>query len=161
MVIILMGVAGSGKSTIGAALAHHLGWPFCDGDDVHPPANREKMRRGVPLTDEDRAPWLNAIRAIVAAYVDSGANAVVACSALKTSYRKCLTIDAEAVCFVYLKGPREVIENRLAARRGHFFDPQLLNSQFRDLEEPADATVVDFTPPPEAVAKSIIVALHL
>jgi gluconokinase len=125
MVIVLMGVAGSGKSTIGAALARQLGWPFRDADEFHPGANIAKMRRGIPLTDDDRRPWLEAIRASIAQYLSARENVIFACSALKQIYRELIEVDAEKVRFVYLKGPPALIAERLAQRRGHFFDPQV------------------------------------
>lgn len=161
MVIILMGVAGSGKTTVGRLLAAHLGWPFRDADDFHPARNQEKMRSGIALDDDDRRPWLEAIRATISLTVSRNANAVYACSALKRAYRKILATNGGEVKFVYLKGPQQLIARRVANRTGHFFDPALLQTQFEDLEEPCDATVVDITQPPEAVVESIIAALGL
>jgi gluconokinase len=161
MVIVLMGVAGSGKSTIGAALARQLGWPFRDADEFHPGANIAKMRRGIPLTDDDRRPWLEAIRASIAQYLSARENVIFACSALKQIYRELIEVDAEKVRFVYLKGPPALIAERLAQRRGHFFDPKLMQSQFDELEEPQDAIEVDISPSPETIADSIVAALHL
>lgn len=161
MVIILMGVAGSGKTTVGRLLAAHLGWPFRDADDFHPARNREKMRSGIALEDDDRRPWLEAIRASISVTVSRKANAVYACSALKRAYRKMLAINNGDVKFVYLKGPQQLIAKRVANRTGHFFDPALLQTQFEDLEEPCDALEVDIAQPPEAIAQSIIAALGL
>jgi gluconokinase len=161
MVIVLMGVAGSGKTTIGRLLASRLGWPFRDADDFHPALNREKMRHGLPLDDNDRQPWLEAIRASIARSINSNQNVLYTCSALKQSYRKLLRIDPNKVKFVYLKGPAELISERLANRKDHFFNPALLKSQFDDLEEPSDALEVDISPPPETIADSIIAALRL
>jgi gluconokinase len=161
MVIVLMGVAGSGKSTIGAALARQLGWPFRDADEFHPGANIAKMRRGIPLTDDDRRPWLEAIRASIAQYLSARENVIFACSALKQIYRELIEVDAEKVRFVYLKGPPALIAERLAQRRGHFFDPKLMQSQFDELEEPQDAIEVDISPSSETIADSIVAALHL
>jgi gluconokinase len=161
MVIVLMGVAGSGKSTIGAALARQLGWPFRDADEFHPGANIAKMRRGIPLTDDDRRPWLEAIRASIAQYLSARENVIFACSALKQIYRELIEVDAEKVRFVYLKGPPALIAERLAQRRGHFFDPKLMQSQFDELEEPQAAIEVDISPSPETIADSIVAALHL
>jgi gluconokinase len=154
-----MGVAGSGKSTVGRELARRLGWCFCDADDLHPPRNRDKMRRGIPLSDADRQPWLEAVHDEIARSLASKTSTVFACSALKDSYRQRLAVDHAAVRFVYLKGPRELIERRLADRQGHFFDPHLLASQFRDLEEPSDAIEVSIQSAPEAIAASIAAAL--
>jgi gluconokinase len=161
MVIVLMGVAGSGKSSVGEALARVLGWPFRDADDFHPARNREKMRRGIPLDDNDRRPWLEAIRASIVQSLNARENVIYACSALKQSYRQLLAADAEEVKFVYLKGPPGLIAERLANRQGHFFNPALLQSQFDDLEEPQGVLEVDISLPPEVIANSIIAALGL
>jgi gluconokinase len=160
MVIILMGVAGSGKSSVGKALAQRLGWPFHDADDFHPVRNREKMRQGIPLDDHDRRPWLEAIRASIVQSLNARQNAVYSCSALKQAYRQLLAVDPEEVKFVYLKGSPQLIAERLAKRQGHF-DPTLLQSQFDDLEEPRDALVADISRPPEAIADAIIAAVRL
>jgi gluconokinase len=161
MLIILMGVAGSGKSTVGRMLARALGGDFHDADDLHPPANRDKMRRGIPLTDDDRRPWLVSVRALIDRCENAGGNAVVACSALKEAYRAKLLAGAKDVCLVYLKGSPELIMQRLAARHGHFFDPALLRSQFDALEEPHDAIVIDIAGTPAQIVDAIILALRL
>lgn len=161
MVIVLMGVAGSGKTTVGRMLAHRLGWPFRDADNFHPMRNREKMRRGISLDDNDRRPWLEAVRASIIESINGKENAVYACSALKQAYRKLLGTDTGEVEFVYLKGSPRIIAERLANRKGHFFDPALLQSQFNDLEEPCNVLEVDVSPPPEAITDSIIEALGL
>jgi gluconokinase len=160
MVIVLMGVAGSGKSTVGQVLADRLGWRFQDADDFHPPHNREKMRRGIPLDDNDRGPWLQAIRTSIVASLTSNQNAIYACSALKQVYRHFLKVD-EDVKFVYLKGPAALIAQRLAKRKGHFFDRALLQTQFNDLEEPRDVFDVDISSPPNVIADLIIAGLGL
>jgi carbohydrate kinase (thermoresistant glucokinase family) len=134
--LIVMGVAGSGKSTVGEALAARLGWRFADGDDFHPPANVAKMSAGTPLTDEDRWPWLSAIAAAVARSLDRGEPMVVACSALKRRYRDVLVGGRPDVRIVYLQGSKELIAERMAARRDHFMPTALLDSQFAALEEP-------------------------
>ncbi|MGA2410921.1 MAG: gluconokinase, partial [Candidatus Binataceae bacterium] len=141
MVIVLMGVSGSGKTTIGQILACRLGWPFYDADDFHSIQNRDKMHHGEPLTDDDRLPWLNALREFIEHCARNHIDAVLACSALKQSYRDWIAPDPSAVRVVYLKGASELIARRLAARHGHFFNPALLQSQFDALEEPAGATV--------------------
>jgi gluconokinase len=157
MVIVVMGVTGAGKSTIGRALAASLGWEFHDGDDLHSEESKRMMHRGEPLTDLDRAPWIIAVRQVVQAMLSSGANGVVACSALKQSYRDQIVGDAASVKLVYLKGPRRLIGERLAGRIGHFMNPELLQSQFDTLEEPGehDAIVVDVAAAPEAIVDAI------
>jgi gluconokinase len=154
MVIVLMGVSGSGKTTIGRGLADELGWKFYEGDDFHPRSNVEKMARGLPLDDEDRAPWLKSLRDIIRSCLARGENAVLACSALKRSYREYLLID-ENVELVYLKGDYELIEDRLENRRGHFMKPEMLDSQFAALEEPQRGLTVDISLPPEKIIETI------
>jgi gluconokinase len=155
MVVLLMGVSGAGKTTIGERLAAELGWAFHDGDDFHPPANVEKMRRGIPLTDDDRRPWLEALRDRIAALAGKGESAVVACSALKAAYRDVLRRGRADVRIVYLKGSYDLIDARLRDRPGHFFDPTLLASQFDALEEPLDAIAVDVGQGPGEVVAEI------
>jgi gluconokinase len=135
-----MGVSGAGKSTIGSRLAARQGISFIDGDDLHPPENVRKMARGAPLTDEDRRPWLQAIRKAIENHSASGGSVVVACSALKESYRRALLDRLAEVRIVYLRGGREVLRHRLASRRGHFFNPGLLDSQLETLEAPWSST---------------------
>ena len=159
MVIIVTGVAGSGKTTVGRILAARLGCEFHDADDLHPPSNRDKMNRGVALTDEDRWPWLHAVRALVQECLAQNRSAVIACSALKQAYRDLLIVNAAKVKLVYLKGSQAMIAQRLAQRAGHFFDPHLLQSQFDTLEEPVDAIVVEISKTPEQVANAIITRL--
>lgn len=142
-VLVLMGVSGSGKTTIAQALARRLQLEFIEGDEFHSRANREKMHAGVPLTDADRQPWLLALRSRIDALLARKGNAVLTCSALKQAYRDALA--APGVRFVYLKVTKEVARERLARRRGHFFNPALLESQFQTLEEPRDALVIDAT----------------
>jgi gluconokinase len=161
MIILLMGVSGSGKTTIGELLARRLCWPFHDADDLHSAANREKMSRGVPLTDDDRRPWLESIRALIQQCVSRGESAIVACSALKQSYRDQIIIDREVVKLVYLKGSCELIAERLAARKNHFFDPRLLRSQFATLEEPGDALIADISRDAQVTADEIIAKLQV
>ncbi|MGH7879478.1 MAG: gluconokinase [Candidatus Binataceae bacterium] len=159
MIIVLMGVAGSGKTTLGELLAGRLGWPFHDADELHPAANREKMSRGVPLTDDDRRPWLESVRALIQGCVRNQKSAIVACSALKQAYRDQIIIDRFVVNLVYLKGPYELIARRLAARQRHFFDPRLLRSQFQTLEEPRDALVLEVSREPNAIVEEIVTKL--
>ena len=153
-----MGVAGSGKSTIGARLADRLGCAFVDADGLHTPANVEKMRRGIGLTDADRGPWLAAIHARILEAFRVGKDLVVACSALKETYREVLAKDVP-ITWVYLTGSPELIASRLANRLGHFATESLLASQLHALEEPHDAIVVDVAPAPETIVKTILSAL--
>jgi len=156
MILVLMGVSGSGKSTVGRLLADQLGWTFVEADDYHSAANVTKMRGGVPLDDADRRPWLAALRERIAEACRTGENVVLACSALKHRYQDYLEQDdPPCVRFVYLKGSPELIRMRLAGRKGHFMDPALLGSQFDALEPPPDALRVDITPPPEQIAAEI------
>lgn len=145
IVAVFMGVSGSGKSTLGAAVAAELGWSFYDGDDFHPAANVAKMAAGIPLTDADRRPWLARLHDLIADHLAQGEPAVVACSALKKSYRDQLRAGNERLVFVYLRGDRERIARRLAKRRGHYMPADLLDSQFADLEAPGpdEALIVD------------------
>ncbi len=136
MIVIVAGVSGSGKTTVGALLAGRLGWLFTDGDQLHPAANIAKMAAGVPLTDEDRLPWLRAIAGLMDERIGAGANAVIACSALKRGYRDLLLDGRPGARIAFLDVPRDVAARRLAARHGHFFNPALLDSQFADLEPP-------------------------
>jgi gluconokinase len=155
MIIILMGVSGSGKTTVGERLAQALGWPFYDGDQFHPPANVAKMQQGTPLTDEDRWPWLHALRTHIETWVQQGVSAVLACSALKQAYRAYLIIDEGEVKLVYLKGDYNLIHERLAQRRGHFMPPGVLASQFAALEEPEQGVVVDIVHSPATIVALI------
>jgi len=135
-VLVIMGVSGSGKTTIATGLAKRLGWPYRDADDFHPKANIEKMRSGIPLTDEDRWPWLNAIAAWIDEERAKATPAIVTCSALKRSYRSIIIGDRPDVRLVFLQGGKELLAHRLKARHGHFMPPALLDSQFADLEPP-------------------------
>lgn len=150
-----MGVAGSGKTTVGRRLAETLGWPYVEGDDLHPPANREKMAAGIPLTDADRLPWLRELRARIEHALTAGENAVVACSALKSSYREVLAGGLEEVRFVHLTGSPELIRERLAERPGHFMKAGMLDSQLAALEPPADAVEVDVARSPDEIVAEI------
>ena len=154
MVVVLMGVAGSGKTTIGRLLAEELGWKFYDADDFHPPANVEKMASGCPLEDADRLPWLEALRDLIRGCLERGEGAVVACSALKESYREYLLVG-EGVRLAYLKGDHELILERLGKRRGHFMKPKMLDSQFAALEEPEPETHFDISARPGEVVREI------
>ena len=163
-VLLLMGVSGCGKTTIGAALAERLGWAFLEGDALHPPANVAKMAAGTPLEDADRWPWLRAIAARIDAWRSAGTSGVVACSALKRAYRDVLIGDRGDVRLVYLRGDKDVIAARLAARKGHFMPPGLLDSQFKTLEPPQPAErpiTVSIEPPVEAIIDDIIRQLDM
>jgi gluconokinase len=142
MIVMITGVTGSGKTTIGKLLATELRWKFYEGDDFHPAVNLEKLRRGEPLDDQDRLPWLTAIRDTIRAAIDRGENAVVACSALKESYRRMLRISPDVI-IVHLRADAELIEQRLKHRTGHFMNPVLVQSQFETLEEPEAALQID------------------
>lgn len=155
MVIVLMGVTGCGKTTVGKILANDLGWQFYDADDFHPEENVEKMRAGIPLNDTDREPWLRALGDLINNAHENENNLILACSALKHNYRKMLRVDLAPVQFVYLKGTPELIKERLEARRGHYMNPALLQSQFSTLEEPKDALYMDIAPDPSNIAERI------
>jgi gluconokinase len=159
MIIIVMGVSGSGKTTVGELLADRMGCGFSDADDFHPAANVEKMRAGIPLTDDDRRPWLQALRHAIEGWQTAGESRVIACSALKAAYRDQLSPRDDAV-FVFLKGSAETIAARLDARKGHYMNPDLLASQFATLEEPAGAIVVDIAPPPAVIVDDIMARLR-
>lgn len=159
MVVIVMGVAGAGKTTIGSRLAAELGWEFCDADDLHPAANVAKMRGGRPLDDRDRGPWIDRIARLVASWVASGRNVVLACSALRAPHRARLRVDREQVRFVHLQGPPGLVAQRLAKRSGHFMPAELLGSQLRALDPPVDAVVVSILPPPDEIVAAVRRAL--
>jgi gluconokinase len=154
MIVIVMGVVGAGKTTVGRLLAEQFGWEFADADDFHPAANVEKIRRGVALSDDDRRPWLERLRAAIAKWIAKKHNIVLACSALKRSYREELQVGPE-VRFVYLKGSADLIAQRLRLRQGHFANEQILASQFADLEEPEEAVTVEIGPAPQQIVAEI------
>ncbi|WP_233832075.1 gluconokinase [Paraburkholderia sp. ZP32-5] len=158
MILIAMGVSGAGKTKIGEMLAERLHCSFTDGDAFHSAANKEKMHHGIPLTDEDRWPWLKTIRAAIEEKQKAGETAVFTCSSLKRSYRDILRAGDQDVCFVYLKGSREVLSERLGHRTGHFFDPSLLQSQLDTLEEPGDdeAITVSIDLTPEEIVDDVL-----
>jgi gluconokinase len=156
VILVVMGVSGSGKSTVGKLLARQLGWTFVEGDDYHPAANIEKMRREIPLNDDDRGPWLDAIRNRLEEADRRHENVVLACSALKHSYQHYLAQCApESVRYAYLAGSEELIRQRLAQRKGHFMNANLLHSQFETLEPPQGALRVDVAHSPGAIAEEI------
>ena len=154
MIILLMGVSGAGKTTIGKLLAASLNWEFSDADNFHTATNIEKMRLGIPLNDADRKLWLEDLQAAIKNWLQENKNVVLACSALKTSYRQMLIIDS-CIQLVYLKGSFDVIETRLKARQNHFMTEKLLKSQFHDLEEPDNCICVDVSELPEVIVKKI------
>lgn len=151
-----MGVAGSGKTTVGRLVAKMLEWEFIEGDEFHPQANIEKMSQGTPLTDEDREGWLSAIAATIHEIENRSSSAVISCSALKHSYRNILRSDSASVQFVYLHGTYETIYKRLKARQGHYMKPEMLKSQFATLEEPEDAWTYDINIPQDEIAASLV-----
>lgn len=155
LVLILMGVAGCGKTTVGQALAAALRWPFFDADDFHPPANVAKMAAGTPLTDADREPWLESLRSQIDRQLEKGESAVLTCSALKQRYRDRLQADPTRVHFVHLHGAKELIAQRMQARRGHFMPATLLDSQFAALEAPQDAWIIEIDRPVAAIVAAI------
>jgi gluconokinase len=157
-IIVLMGPAGAGKTTVGKVLASSLGWHFLDADDFHSPPNIEKMRQGIGLTDADRKPWLDAMRAALADALVKRTPVVLACSALKEEYRRALIPDGSsegAVRFVYLRAPPWLLRERLADRHGHYAGPELLDSQLQTLEEPGDALWVDASSDPDTIVAQI------
>lgn len=156
MIVVVMGVTASGKTTVGRLLAERLGWIFYDADAFHPPANVEKMRRGSPLTDADREPWLAAVRSRMDEIAAVGEDAVIACSALRQSYRDLLAGTRTPVRFVYLKADRAVLEERLRRRKAHFMPAGLLASQLATLEEPREAITVDAARLPEELVEQIV-----
>ncbi|MDR3535284.1 MAG: gluconokinase [Acetobacteraceae bacterium] len=158
-ILVMMGVSGSGKTTIAAGVAERLGWDLLEGDQFHPPANVAKMHAGHPLTDEDRWPWLHAIAAAIDARRAAGESAVVACSALKHAYRAILVGNRPDVLLVYLQGSQALIGQRLAARKGHYMPASLLDSQFATLEEPTPdehALIVSVDAAPEAIVDEVL-----
>jgi gluconokinase len=163
VIVILSGVSGAGKTTVGRLLARELGWNFIEADDFHPTANIEKMRKGGPLNDEDRRPWLERLREEIKQSLASGENAVLACSALKRAYRDRLRVGSE-VKLVFLCGDHQLIEKQLRSRRGHFMNPDLLQSQFDDLEKPRAAEnvlTIHLAGTPEEIVSKIKAKLHL
>ena len=162
-IAVVMGVSGSGKTTVARGVAQREGWRLVEGDNLHPQANVAKMHAGTPLTDEDRWPWLRAIAREIDAMRALGEQAVVACSALKRAYRDILIGERTDLVLVYLQGSKELIAGRLAARTRHFMPPALLDSQFDTLEEPGEdehPIVVSIAPPPEAIVDEVVLKLR-
>ena len=154
-IIIIMGVSGSGKTTVGSLLAQDLGWTFYEGDYFHPQENIDKMTRGIPLTDDDREPWLRALRQLIVKLIATSEHAVIACSALKQAYRDVLSENCSRMGFVYLKGTDSLIRQRLSMREMHFMRETLLVSQLEDLEEPGNALILDSSFPPLTLISQI------
>ena len=161
MIVLVMGTTGSGKTTVGTLLAHRLRWEFSDADEFHSAANIEKMKHGIPLTDEDRAPWLEAIHSQMLTWNSQGQNAVMGCSALKQSYRDHLMTGTNAIILVYLRGSYDLFLQRLHRRTGHFADERLLSSQFATLEEPSDGITIDATQSPQEMVDEICTRLGI
>ncbi|MCC5667306.1 gluconokinase [Nostoc sp. CHAB 5784] len=169
MIIIVMGVSGSGKTTIGKLLADSLEWEFSDADAFHSPENVEKMRRDIPLSEADRTPWLQDLQTAIKHWLQENKNVVLACSALKDSYRQFLVLDSdgsanakgERIKLVYLKGSYELIQMRLQKRSNHYMSEKLLNSQFYTLEEPLDTISIDIAQPPQVIVQNIRTALGI
>ena len=154
--VIVMGVAGCGKTTVGKLLAQRLGWDFYDADDFHPPGNIHKMANGIPLDDSDRVPWLTRLHDLISSGLRQNRPGVLACSALKESYRQQLLAGNEDVEFIYLKGTYDLIWSRLSARKDHYMKPHMLQSQFEGLEEPISALVVDISLPATGIVQEIL-----
>ncbi len=154
-VLILMGVMGSGKTTIGKMLSERLGWPFYDGDDFHPRENVEKMRAGIPLNDDDRRVWLEELHLMVEGWLAKGQSTLLACSALKKMYRDILGVDQKRVETVYLKGSFELLSDRIERRRHPYMNKGLLGSQFKTLEEPKEGMIIDVSGTPEETVEEI------
>jgi gluconokinase len=154
-IVLLMGVAGSGKTTIGRLLASQLSWPYFEADDFHSAANKDKMGRGIPLTDDDRAPWLARIRQQIDQCLVRGESAVFTCSALKERYRQVLMAGAPTVLLVYLSGDPAIIQARVDQREAHYMKAGMVQSQFAALEVPAKALTIDINQPPEVIVAQI------
>jgi len=156
MFYIIMGVSGSGKSTVGKLLSDRLNCNFFDADDFHPQANIYKMNQGTALNDQDRAPWLEKLRQLIGQTLAENRQGVLACSALKQKYRQILRDNNSEVIFVYLQGSYDCIQARIKERKGHFMSAELLQSQFETLEEPDDALIIDISLPPQAIVQEIM-----
>jgi gluconokinase len=151
-----MGVAGSGKSTIGALLSRQTGWQFYDGDDFQPPENVEKMSRDIPLTDRDRQSWLLSLKTLIDEKIGNKSHAIIACSALKESYRELLQGNNRSIVWIYLKGDRDLLDRRLQQRQNHFMKAKMLLSQLEVFEEPNNAFIVSIEQTPQAIVTQIV-----
>jgi len=163
IILIVMGVSGSGKTTVAALLAGRLNWKFQEGDALHPQANVDKMHHGIPLTDADRLPWLDSIAALIDRWSVEGVSGIITCSALKRAYRDRIRAGRSDVEFAYLRGARELVSARITQRMGHFMPASLLASQFATLEEPGDdepAIIVDIGGSPDQIVEAILAALQ-
>lgn len=156
MVVIVMGVSGSGKTTIGKKLAAELGWEFFDGDDYHPPTNIEKMSKGIPLNDDDRQTWLELLRGLIEGLQQQNKGGIIASSALKASYRDILVDGDDGITVVYLRGNYDLIWERMKSRQGHYMKANMLKSQFDALQEPDDAIIVDITDSPDEIMQQVM-----
>jgi gluconokinase len=159
--IIVMGVAGCGKTTVGAALAKHLGWDFYDADDFHPPENIAKMANGIPLNDMDRAPWLASLHSLISSSLIQNRPGVLACSALKENYRQQMLEGNDGIQIVFLKGNYDLLLSRLSMRQDHYMKPQMLQSQFETLEEPANALTVEIYKSVDDIVQEILIGLKV
>jgi len=159
MFYVIMGVSGTGKSTIGKLLSDRTGWDFADADDFHPTANIEKMNRGIALSDRDRRPWLEKLHELISQTLHLNKSGILACSALKSQYRQILRGESDEVLFIYLAGDYDCIQNRIQQRQGHFMNADLLLSQFETLEEPKDALRIDVCLTPEQIVEEILLKI--
>lgn len=155
MIVVIMGVSGCGKTTVGSMLAQRLDWTYYEGDEFHSSGNIEKMSKGISLNDDDRLPWLAGIKKAIDKSVKSGSDAIIACSALRRKYRRALTVSVSDIRFVYLKGDPATIRQRIESRDHHYMKASMLESQFSSLEEPDDAIVIDIGDSPEAIVSYI------
>lgn len=157
--VILMGVSGCGKTSVGMELSQMLDWPFFDGDEFHPPENVTKMAAGSPLDDADREPWLRNLHDLITEHLTQGKSLIIACSALKQKYRNQLEEGNPGTVFVYLKGDFDLIFRRMQLREGHYMKPEMLKSQFASLEEPSEALTIDIANPVEQIVEMIVNAM--